>query len=157
MSFAPPKSIPQPPLPELMRPDDLDLVVGQEHLTGPGAPLRTAVENGFSGAMIFWGPPGTGKTTIAKILAASSGMDFIPLSAVLSGVADIREAVKRATENKERGTGTVVFVDEVTAGTTSGWRHFGQRDAVPALLSATLSRWPQWRQEKRMGMIRSRF
>ena len=89
-------------------------VVGQKHLLAEGKPLRTAIESGKLHSMVFWGPPGTGKTTLAKLLAHQSGADFVSLSAVLSGVKDIRSAVAVATDRQRAGLGnTVLFVDEV--------------------------------------------
>jgi putative ATPase len=101
------------PLAERLRPRALDEVVGQPHLLGPGQPLRTAFETGRLHSMILWGPPGTGKTTLARLIAGAVNADFIVLSAVLAGVKDIRDAVERASAARRAGRGTVVFVDEV--------------------------------------------
>ncbi|MDX6381218.1 MAG: putative ATPase, partial [Rubrobacteraceae bacterium] len=102
------------PLAERLRPKNLDEVVGQDHLTGPGAPLRTAVENGRIGAIVLWGPPGTGKTTLARALAAEMEGEFVPLSAVTSGVKEMRGALDAARERlKFEGRATILFVDEV--------------------------------------------
>ena len=113
---APPRAgaSPHAPLAELLRPRTLDEVVGQAHLLGPGRPLRLAFDSGKPHSMILWGPPGVGKTTIARLMADSFNAEFIQLSAVLSGVKDIREAVQRAQEVlAASGRATIVFVDEV--------------------------------------------
>ncbi|WP_293762006.1 replication-associated recombination protein A [uncultured Aquitalea sp.] len=105
---------PRKPLAEALRPATLDEVIGQQHLIGPGKPLRLAVESRTPHSMILWGPPGVGKTTLARILAASFDARFIPLSAVFSGVKDIREAVEQAHAELQRsGRHTILFVDEV--------------------------------------------
>ena len=102
------------PLAERMRPQSLDDYVGQQHILGEGRQLRAAIEQDRLHSMLFWGPPGTGKTTLARLIAHYSGAEFITLSAVLSGVKDIREAVKLAKQNFELdGRSTVLFVDEV--------------------------------------------
>jgi putative ATPase len=97
-----------------MRPRRLEEVVGQEHLLGPGKPLRVAFESGAPHSMILWGPPGTGKTTLARLMAQAFDAQFIQISAVLSGVKDIREAVARAEAVLQAsGRRTILFVDEV--------------------------------------------
>ena len=102
------------PLAEQLRPRALDQVIGQQHLLGPGKPLRVAFESGQPHSMILWGPPGVGKTTLARLMADSFQADFIALSAVLSGVKDIREAVERAQLSQgAMGRRTILFVDEV--------------------------------------------
>lgn len=113
MAFSPPPTAPQTPLAESMRPASIDDIVGQEHLTGEGMPLRNAVLSRQPGSMILWGPPGCGKTTVARIIAKESGMRIATLSAVLCGVKDIREEVLAAGAAAAEGVGTVVFVDEV--------------------------------------------
>jgi putative ATPase len=102
------------PLAERLRPTTLDQVIGQQHLLGPGKPLRVAFESGQPHSMILWGPPGVGKTTLARLMADSFQAEFIALSAVLSGVKDIREAVERAQLSRNAmGRRTILFVDEV--------------------------------------------
>ncbi len=101
------------PLAERLRPKTLDEVIGQRHLLGPGMPLRAAFDAGRLQSMILWGPPGVGKTTLARLMAGAFDAQFIPISAVLGGVKDIREAVDRAQLAAQQGRRTVVFVDEV--------------------------------------------
>ncbi|MFT7723840.1 MAG: replication-associated recombination protein A [Roseateles sp.] len=101
------------PLAERLRPRTLDEVIGQRHLLGPGMPLHVAFDAGRLHSMILWGPPGVGKTTLARLMAGAFDAQFIAISAVLGGVKDIREAVERAQVAAAQGRRTVVFVDEV--------------------------------------------
>ncbi len=104
---------PKAPLAEHLRPQSLDDIIGQQHLVGHGKPLRIAIESQQPHSMILWGPPGVGKTTLARILANSFQAKFIPLSAVFSGVKDIRQAVEEAQIALQQGRQTILFVDEV--------------------------------------------
>ncbi|OGI37956.1 MAG: recombination factor protein RarA [Candidatus Muproteobacteria bacterium RBG_16_62_13] len=101
------------PLADRMRPRRLDDFFGQSHILAPGKPLRVALESGALHSMVLWGPPGTGKTTLARLIASLSSAHFIAISAVLAGVKEIRAAIEEAQQAKAQGRPTVLFVDEV--------------------------------------------
>src|SRR5689334_12038098 len=101
------------PLADRMRPQSLDEMVGQEHLLGPGKPLRTAIERDQVPSMILWGPPGVGKTTLAQIIAKMTKSTFVPFSAVLAGIKEIKEIMAGAEKARHIGRRTIVFVDEI--------------------------------------------
>lgn len=109
--FDPPA--PAAPLAERLRPQHIDEVIGQSHLLGPGRPLRLAFEFGKLHSMILWGPPGVGKTTLARLMASAFKCEFIALSAVFSGVKDIRSSMEQAEQNLVMGKHTILFVDEI--------------------------------------------
>lgn len=101
------------PLADRMRPQGIDELVGQEHLVGEGKILRRLIEGDTLPSMIFWGPPGSGKTTLARLIANATKSEFTQLSATASGVKDIREIIERAKKNKEEGKNTMLFIDEI--------------------------------------------
>ncbi len=113
-------SLPEPetaaglqPLAERMRPRTLDEFIGQEKLLGPGKPLRVQIESDNLGSMLFWGPPGCGKTTLARVIARLTKAEFVSFSAVLSGIKEIKEVMAVAEQKSRGGARTIVFVDEV--------------------------------------------
>jgi putative ATPase len=101
------------PLADRMRPRTLEEYVGQEHLLGPGKPLRAQIERDDTGSILFWGPPGTGKTTLAKIIASLTKAEFIEFSAVLAGIKEIKQVMADAERARQYGTRTIVFIDEI--------------------------------------------
>ena len=125
----------QAPLAARMRPRTLDEVVGQEHLLGPGSPLRALIESDRLSSVILWGPPGTGKTTLARVIADATSRAFVPMSAVTAGVKDVRDTVDAARRRlAENGRGTILFLDEVHRFNKS------QQDALlPAVEDGTLT------------------
>ena len=109
----PEAQITRSPLADRMRPRNLDEYLGQEHLVGPGKALRQQIERDDTGSMLFWGPPGTGKTTLAKIIAGMSRAEFIEFSAVLSGIKEIKQVMSEAERARQYGTRTILFIDEI--------------------------------------------
>src|SRR6204780_2180180 len=101
------------PLADRMRPRTLEEYAGQEHLIGPGKSLRVQIERDDTGSLIFWGPPGVGKTTLAKIIARMTHADFIEFSAVLAGIKEIKQVMADAERARQYGTRTIVFIDEI--------------------------------------------
>src|SRR5215472_11743681 len=109
----PPQSKGSRPLADRMRPRTLDEFVGQDDILAPGKPLRLQIERDDPGSIIFWGPPGSGKTTLAKIMAHATKAEFIEFSAVLSGIKEIKQVMADAERARQYGTRTIIFVDEV--------------------------------------------
>ena len=116
--FAPPE-----PLAARMRPRTLDDYAGQQHLLAVGKPLGDAIRRGDVGSIVLWGPPGTGKTTLARLVARHTERAFVPFSAVSEGIPRVREIIKEAEERRRLGPGTILFVDEIPR------LHRGQQDA----------------------------
>src|SRR3954463_7206225 len=106
------RTMPQP-LAARMRPRTLDEIVGQRHLLAPGKPLRESIEKGTVGSMVFWGPPGSGKTTIARVIAQYTDREFVSFSAVTEGVPRVREIVGEGESRRRLGRGTILFADEI--------------------------------------------
>jgi len=104
---------PDRPLADRMRPETLEEFVGQEHILGPGMPLREQLERNQLGSIILWGPPGSGKTTLARLIAKLTRADFVPFSAVLSGIKEVKAVMAEAERNRKLGRRTLVFVDEI--------------------------------------------
>src|SRR5437868_8943620 len=99
------------PLADRMRPRTLEEFMGQEHLVGPGKPLRTQIDRDDTGSIIFWGPPGVGKTTLAKVVARLTRAEFVQFSAVLTGIKEIKQVMADADKARQYGTRTLVFID----------------------------------------------
>ncbi|HYM13437.1 MAG TPA: AAA family ATPase, partial [Bryobacterales bacterium] len=108
-----PKNLASTPLAERMRPERLEDFLGQEHILGPGKPLRAQIERDQLTSIILWGPPGVGKTTLARIIARMTRCEFIPFSAVLSGIKEIKAVMADAEKLRHYGRRTILFIDEM--------------------------------------------
>src|SRR3989442_6175920 len=108
-----PKTPDDAPLAERMRPEKLEDLLGQEQILGPGKPLRAQIERDQLSSMILWGPPGVGKTTLARIIARMTRCEFIPFSAVLGGIKEIKAVMAEAERMRQYGRRTILFVDEI--------------------------------------------
>lgn len=140
------------PLAARMRPENLAQYIGQQHLLAAGKPLPRAIEAGHLHSMILWGPPGTGKTTLAEVIARYANADVERISAVTSGVKEIREAIERARQNRNAGRRTILFVDEVHRSTKASRMHFCHiLKTAPSLLLA------QPLKTRRLSLIRHCF
>lgn len=140
------------PLAARMRPENLAQYIGQQHLLAAGKPLPRAIEAGHLHSMILWGPPGTGKTTLAEVIARYANADVERISAVTSGVKEIREAIERARQNRNAGRRTILFVDEVHRFTKASRMHFCHiLKTAPSLLLA------QPLKTRRLSLIRHCF
>ncbi|HSH27412.1 MAG TPA: replication-associated recombination protein A, partial [Wenzhouxiangella sp.] len=105
--------VPSGPLADRLRPTDFDAVVGQDHLLGRDGPLRRMIDTGRATSLVFWGPPGTGKTTLARLLAQVGELEFVQISAIFSGVGDLKKIFEAARMRRRNGQGTLLFVDEI--------------------------------------------
>ena len=145
------------PLADKLRPTKLAEVVGQDHLLGPDGALTRMLETRSLGSLIFWGPPGTGKTTVARLLADATALHFEQLSAVFSGVADLKKAFEAARARREMGQGTLLFIDEVHRFNRAQQDSFlpVMEDGTVVLVGATTEN-PVVRTERRAAVARAR-
>ncbi len=140
------------PLAARMRPENLAQYIGQQHLLAAGKPLPRAIEAGHLHSMILWGPPGTGKTTLAEVIARYANADVERISAVTSGVKEIREAIERARQNRNAGRRTILLLTKFTVSTKASRMHFCHiLKTAPSLLLA------QPLKTRRLSLIRHCF
>src|SRR5258708_32738322 len=132
LAEAPDRAARSAPLAARMRPRSLDELVGQEHIVGPGSPLRSLIETDRLSSVILWGPPGTGKTSLAGIIARATRAHYVEVSAVSAGVADVRKAIAQGQELLRAGRRTILFIDEI---------HRFNKSQQDALLKAVESGW----------------